>query len=282
MRKDLHEENRRSWNEATVAHNSHRGDQVTFFRTGETTLHSEELELLGDIHGLSVVHLQCNAGQDTLSLAHLGAIVTGVDISDTAIDFARTLSQQTGIAATFVRSDLYEWLQETAAGEPRFDRAFCSYGALCWLSDIGTWDQGVAAILRPGGSLIVIDRHPVSRMFDWEGRRMFPYTTAGEAIIDEDGVDDYVARDGQGLPGMEYVPGIQDFTNPYRDHEFCWGLGEIVTAVLESDLTLTSLREYLYINDSAPFKGMVTSERRWYLPPDQPNMPQMFSLTARK
>jgi len=111
---------------------------------------------------------------------------------------------------------------------------------------------------------------------------MFPYTTAGEAIIDEDGVDDYVARDAQGLPGMEYVSGIQDFTNPYRDHEFCWGLGEIVTAVLESDLTLTSLREYLYINDSAPFKGMVTSDRRWYLPPDQPNMPQMFSLTARK
>ena len=31
MRKDLHEENRLTWNEATVAHNSHKGDQVAFF-----------------------------------------------------------------------------------------------------------------------------------------------------------------------------------------------------------------------------------------------------------
>ncbi|WP_373323866.1 class I SAM-dependent methyltransferase [Dictyobacter formicarum] len=278
----MHEENRRSWNEATRAHNSHRGDQVAFFRNGGTTLHPEELELLGDIRGRSVVHLQCNAGQDTLSLVRLGAIVTGVDISDTAIDFARTLSQQTGIAATFVRSDLYEWFQETAASQQRFDRAFCSYGAICWLSDIKTWAKGVAAILRPGGSLIVIDRHPVSRMFDWDGRRTSPYTTRGEALSFEDGVGDYVAAGGQGLPGGEYVSGIQDFVNPNRHHEFSWGLGDIVTAVLDSNLTLTSLREYLYINDAPPFAGMVDSEGHWSLPPDQPNMPQMFSLTARK
>src|SRR5262245_27535216 len=34
MRKDLHEENRLSWNAATVAHNSHKGDQASFFRNG--------------------------------------------------------------------------------------------------------------------------------------------------------------------------------------------------------------------------------------------------------
>lgn len=282
MRKDLHEENRRSWNEATMAHNSHRGDQVAFFRNGGTTLHPEELKLLGDLHGLSVVHLQCNAGQDTLSLAGLGASVTGVDISDTAIDFARTLSQETGIAATFVRNDLYEWLEETATGSARFDRVFCSYGALCWLSDMQNWAKGVAGILRPGGTLIVIDRHPVSRMFDWDGTRTFPYTTQGEALSFEEGVGDYVAEAEQGLPGTAYVPGMQDFTNPYRHHEFSWGLGDIVTALLESDLTLTSLREYLYDNGSPPFAGMHTSEGRWYLPADQPNLPLMFSLTARK
>ncbi|GCE09464.1 class I SAM-dependent methyltransferase [Dictyobacter aurantiacus] len=282
MRKELHEGNRRSWNEATVAHNSHRGDQVAFFHNGGTTLHPEELELLGDIRGLSVVHLQCNAGQDTLSLARLGAIVTGVDISDTAIDFARNLSQQTGLAATFVRSDLYEWFQEAAASRQRFDLAFCSYGAICWLSDIKTWAKGVAAILRPQGSLIVIDRHPVSRMFDWNGNRTSPYTTRGEVMSSEEGVGDYVAASGQGLAGGEYATGIQDFVNSHPSYEFSWGLGDIVTAVLDSGLTLTTLREYLYINDSPPFANMIASEGHWSLPPDQPNMPQMFSLTARK
>src|SRR5689334_22694442 len=110
LRKELHEENRLAWNEATVAHNSHKVDQARFLREGGSTLFPEEVELLGDVRGLSLVHLQCNAGQDTLSLARLGARVTGVDISDSAIEFARRLSEESGIAGTFFRSDVYDWL----------------------------------------------------------------------------------------------------------------------------------------------------------------------------
>src|SRR5262249_18500319 len=79
---DLHEANRLSWNAATDANNSHKQDQAEFFRAGGSTLYPEEVELLGDVRGKTLVHLQCNAGQDTLSLARLGAVVTGVDISD--------------------------------------------------------------------------------------------------------------------------------------------------------------------------------------------------------
>ena len=96
--RNLHEANRLSWNEATKAHNSHKGDQAAFFRTGGSTLRPEEIALLGDIRGQVLVHLQCNAGQDTLSIASkLRATVTGVDISDEAIDFARKLSVASGI-----------------------------------------------------------------------------------------------------------------------------------------------------------------------------------------
>ena len=87
MRKDLHEANRLSWNAATQAHNSHKIDQAGFLRRGGSTLFAEELALLGDVRGLRIAHLQCNAGQDSLSLAALGALVTGVDISDEAIAF---------------------------------------------------------------------------------------------------------------------------------------------------------------------------------------------------
>jgi hypothetical protein len=131
LRMDLHDANRLAWNEATIAHNSHKQDQAGFLAQGGSTLFPEEIELLGDLAGQTLVHLQCNAGQDTLSLAHLGAIVTGVDISNAAIDFARRLSEDSGIPATFVRTDLYDWFAETAAGSQRFDVAFCSYGTLC-------------------------------------------------------------------------------------------------------------------------------------------------------
>src|SRR5215471_9001220 len=99
----LREANRRSWNAATRAHNSHKGDQARYFREGGSTLRPEELGLLGEVVGLRVLHLLCNSGQDTLSIARLGAEVTGVDISDEAIDFATRLAADVGIAATFQR-----------------------------------------------------------------------------------------------------------------------------------------------------------------------------------
>lgn len=71
MRSDLHEANRLSWNAATRAHNSHKADQAAFFRNGGSTLYPEELQLLGHLDGLRLLHLQCNAGQDSLSLARL-------------------------------------------------------------------------------------------------------------------------------------------------------------------------------------------------------------------
>jgi SAM-dependent methyltransferase len=282
VRKDLHEENRLTWNEATVAHNSHKGDQVAFFRTGGSTLYPEERELLGDIQGLSVIHLQCNSGQDTLSLVRLGARVTGVDISENAIDFARSLSHETGIPATFHRMDIYEWFEEAARGLQRFDLAFCSYGVLCWLSDVQAWAKGIATILTSGGRLVLIDYHPVARMCTWDLRRQYSYFTNGEPLTFEQGLGDYVALSGQGLPGMEYAEGVKNFKNPYRMHQFLWGIGEIVTALLKGGLTLTSLKEYPYCNSFNPFEGMYCFGRRWYLPADQPSMPLMFSLTARK
>src|SRR5258705_13338436 len=96
MSHELHQQNRRSWNHATRAHNAHKGDQAAFLRGGGSTLFPEELELLGDLHGKRLVHLQCNAGQDTLSLAARGAQGTRVDISVEASAFARKLPTDTG------------------------------------------------------------------------------------------------------------------------------------------------------------------------------------------
>ena len=158
MRKDIHETNRLSWNAATRAHNSHKGDQARFLREGGSTLFPEEVELLGDLAGKTLAHLQCNAGQDALSLAKLGAIVTGIDISDTAIDFARQLSADSGIPGTFVRSDIYDWFADAAARGEQFDRVFSSYGTIMWLSDLAEHSRNLAA--DPRASLLVTDDRP--------------------------------------------------------------------------------------------------------------------------
>lgn len=278
MRKDLHEENRLSWNAATVAHNSHKGDQAAFFRDGGNKLSTEERGLLGDIAGLAVAHLQCNAGQDTLSLAQMGARVTGVDISDTAIAFARQLSEDSGVPAVFFRSDVYDWLDETARNGHRFDIVFSSYGALCWLSDLSAWARGIAAILKPGGRYVTVEYHPVLALFDERMERKYPYFANGNVLTWDDGVGDYVAFSSP----VAVTEGVKDFKNPHRVHEFTWGIGEIVSALLEAGLMLTSLKEYPYSWGFKPYENMQHVDNRWYLPADQPNLPLMFSLTAQK
>ena len=159
-----HETNRLAWNEGTKAHNSHKGDQAAFFRAGGDTLFEEEQQLLGDVAGRTLLHLQCNCGQDTLSIAKkLGAVATGVDISDEAIAFARRLSEQSGIPATFLREDIYDFF---AANQQRYDVVFSSYGVLCWLSDLNEWGRGIASCLRAGGRFVLVDFHPAFSMFD--------------------------------------------------------------------------------------------------------------------
>ncbi|MBD0321660.1 MAG: class I SAM-dependent methyltransferase, partial [Gemmatimonadetes bacterium] len=143
---ELHEQNRLSWNAATAAHNSHKGDQAAFFRAGGDTLFPEELELLGGVDGVDLLHLQCNAGQDTLSLARRGARATGVDISDEAIRFARELAEASGIAAQFERADVYDWLDAAGREGRSFDTVFASYGAIGWLSDLAAWGRGIAGV----------------------------------------------------------------------------------------------------------------------------------------
>lgn len=281
MRKEFHEDNRLAWNEATIAHNSHKGDQAAFFRNGGTTLNPEEVELLGNIQGVELVHLQCNAGQDTLSLARLGASVTGVDISDTAIDFARQLALDAGIPATFERMDVYDWLKQNASGTRRFDVVFCSYGAIVWLSDIQAWARGISAALKPGGRFVVVDFHAVTHMFNWQLELQYPYFMNGEAQTFDEGVGDYVAISGN-TGGMEHIEGVKDFKNPFRGHQYTWGIGEIVSALLDAGLTLKHLKEYPYANGFKPFDGMQTSGRRCAFPADQPDIPLMFSIIACK
>jgi hypothetical protein len=49
---------------------------VEGFVAGRSSLTAIELDLLGDVRDQRILHLQCHFGQDTLSLARMGAQVT--------------------------------------------------------------------------------------------------------------------------------------------------------------------------------------------------------------
>jgi SAM-dependent methyltransferase len=282
-REDLREQNRFSWNAAVGAHGSHRGDLAAFLRRGGSTLFPEERALLGDLAGKTLLHLQCNSGGDSLSLASLGAGVTGVDISDEAILYARRLSSETGIPAGFERGDVYDWLEEAVRAGRRFDVVFSSYGVVCWLNDLEAWAGGVAAVLGAGGRFVLVDFHPVAEMFDERWNRAHAYPSGGEPRPFPEGVGDYVGESGGGLTPEGFVEGARDFENPHGCHLFRWGLGEVVTALAGAGLRIIALEEYPYSNGERLFPRMRELPGRRMAPPEEiPALPLIYGIRAEK
>jgi SAM-dependent methyltransferase len=283
VKRDAHEQNRRSWNAATAAHNAHKRDQAAFLRAGGTTLFPEERELLGELSGRTLLHLQCNAGQDTLSLARLGARVTGVDISDEAIAFANKLAQETGIHAHFERADVYDWLPRAARERHGFDRIFHSYGAYGWLSDLDTFYAGVAALLAPGGRYVLVDFHPLALMLDEEWHLRFPYSSHGEVLVFAEGVRDYVADAGAALAPSGFVGTDKPFVNPHATQEFAWGVGELVSAMVNAGLRIEAVREWPYSNGWRPVPGMrPLPGNRFTVGEGVPELPLMLGIVASR
>lgn len=96
------------------------------------------------------------------------------------------------------------------------------------------------------------------------------------------GISNDVATSGTGL-AIDYQTGIENFRNPYRSHEFQWGMAEVVTALLNTGLTLKIFKEYSYSNSCKLFERMrETSDRRNFPPEDVPNLPLMYGIVAQK
>jgi SAM-dependent methyltransferase len=282
-RKDLREQNRVSWNAVVRAHDSHRGDLSRFFSEGGSTPFQEELDLLGELEGKSLVHLQCNSGGDSISLARLGAAVTGVDLSDEAVSSARALAEKTGTRATFERADVYDWLEKASREGRHFDIAFASYGVICWLPDLRRWAWGITGILNPGGRFVLIDFHPAADIFDRDWNHVSDYPYGGEPLPLEEGVGDYVAASGRGLTPAGFVEGVRDFENSEGCYLYRWGLGEVVTALAEAGLRITALEEYPYANGERKFAWMRELPDRRMVPPEHiPSIPLMYSICAEK
>ncbi len=266
--------NRANWDERVAAHVASPDYQVDRYLADPAFLSDVvrfDLPRLGDIAGVRGVHLQCHIGTDTISLARLGAAMTGVDFSGPALEQARSLAERTGADATFVEADTYS--AASAVGDDPFDLVYTGIGALCWLPDIARWADVVSGLLRPGGRLFLREGHPMLwALDDQRGDGLlvvdYPYfQTAEPMVFDEPGT--YVATDAQ-------------FTHN-RTHVWNHGLGEIITALLGSGLAVTALEEH----DSVPWQALPGLMERtpfgeWRLADRPWRLPHTYTLQAVK
>ena len=247
--------NKNSWNKRVATHVNSKFYDVPGFLSGNTSLNEIELSALPDVNGLSLLHLQCHFGLDSLSWARLGADVTGVDISDEAIKKANELKIKAQLKAEFVTADIYTFGE---ANKKQFDVVYTSYGAICWLPDLNRWAEVVSKCLKPGGTFYMAEFHPIIDL-------LAGYDYFHQAEPDISLEDTYTENcDGS-------------------KHEFAvWAhpLSDVITALIKAGLLIESVNEFDYSPYNC-FDGMQEKQTgRFYLEHKGHHVPMVYSIKA--
>ncbi len=227
MTENYLQENKELWNKRVPVHIDSSFYNMQEFIDGKNVLNTIELDLLGDIKGKSILHLQCHFGQDSLCMARMGAQVTGVDFSELAIQKAKELNTQIGTNAEFICCDVYSLKEHL---DKKFDIVFTSYGTIGWLPDMDRWANIVSHFLQPGGKFVFAEFHPVVWMFD-DNINTVAYSYFNDEPIITESEGTYTDRNAD-----------------IKAKEYGWNhsIDEVVSALLSQKLSLQTFKEYNY------------------------------------
>ncbi len=262
---EYYETNKRRWNELVDIHAKSNEYDLENFIAGKNSLHRVELEKLGDVKGKRLLHLQCHFGLDTISWARLGAKVTGVDFSETAIELAREIAKKVGVDAEFVCSNVFD-LPKVLEGE--YDIVFTSYGVLCWLKDIDEWARIITHYLKKDGVFLLAESHPFMWVFDDASEELnlkYSYWHNEEPLSWED--------DGT------YADKDAKVTNK-KSYEWQHTVSDVLNALIKAGLTIDDIGEYPDLVWAYTPASKRVDEEYFRIPGDP--LPQTWSVKASK
>ncbi len=255
--------NRQSWNNRTDSHLKSEFYDLDGFLNGKTSLNEIELNLLGDLKAKTILHLQCHFGQDSISLSRLGADVTGVDLSDKAIDNAKQIAKDTNSNAKFICCDIYDLSNNL---NEKFDIVFTSYGTIGWLPNLDKWAKIISQFLKPNGQFVFVEFHPVVWMFDDNFDKIdYRYFNSGAIIETESGT---------------YADKKADITQSY----VMWnhGLSEVINSLIGNGLEINSLDEFDYSPYNCFNKTIEFEPKKFRIEHLNNKIPMVYSVTATK
>ncbi len=255
--------NKQSWNKRTEEHLNSDFYDVAGFLNGNTSLNSIELNLLGNVTGKSILHLQCHFGQDTISLQRLGAMATGVDLSDQAITSANELAAKAGCTPTFICCDVYDLPHHL---NQQFDIVFTSYGTIGWLPDLAKWASIVSQYLKPGGKFVFVEFHPVVWMFDDDFKNIsYHYFNTGAIVETESGT--YANREA-----------------PIKQEYVMWnhGMGEVLNGLINNGLEINSVDEFDYSPYNCFRETLEFESKKYRIKHLENKIPMVYAIVATK
>ncbi len=255
--------NKKLWNQKTEIHYNSDFYDVDSFIKGKDSLNSIEIGLLGEIEGKKILHLQCHFGQDTISLARHGALPTGIDFSENAIEKAKILNESLRTNAKFIQSDIYK-LPEIL--DEKFDIVYTSYGVIGWLPDMNNWAKIIDHFLKPKGEFIMVEFHPIVWMFSNDFKKI-EYKYMDSSPIIEELVGTYTDRNAE-----------------IKEESVCWnhGLSTVINSIIKTGLKITDFKEYNYSPYDCFENTVKIDDRKFKIKGLEDKIPMIYSLKAEK
>ncbi|MEV4127379.1 class I SAM-dependent methyltransferase [Nocardia sp. NPDC049707] len=219
------------------------------------------------VQGLSLLHLQCHIGTDTISWARLGAAdVHGLDFSPNSLAHATRIAKADGRDVTWMEGDAR---YASTLIDRHFDIVVTSAGTIVWLPDLTSWARSIHDLLEPGGVFMIRDDHPILGAMEFAPWEITDdYLGGGGARTYEDS-----GTYTDNAAGAE----IEHVTN----HEWRHDLGEIIGSLLNAGLRIEAFTELPYM-DWPAFSDLIPCAQGWTLAEKSHRIPLNFAVVARR
>jgi SAM-dependent methyltransferase len=254
--------NRKAW--ATLS-KDHYHTFKDLLENNDFSLNKTQIDELGDIQGKSIIHLQCNTGADTISLARLGAKeVVGVDLVPENIQYAKQLSTDLNVSSTsFIEANVLE-LKENH--NKKYDIVFTTDGVLIWLPDLELWASNVRHLLNDDGFLYLMDGHPT--FMAWDEMKLpelhvkYPY------------FNKFPEQD-------EWIGGYASELKQSTNYGWMYTISDIINALSNAGLHVEWFHEFDWLFFKVNEKLKTRDENgHWIFPEYRGKLPFTFSLKA--
>ncbi|WP_410769374.1 class I SAM-dependent methyltransferase [Fontibacillus sp. BL9] len=233
---ESNEKNQEAWNtgafEAWVKRFGFPGEAAHKLQQNPQKKIGEIYDYFGDVAEKKVMNLLGSNGMKAVALALLGAKVTVVDFSADNARYAEELSHAAQAEIRYVVSDVLQLPSHELSAE--YDLVFMEKGVLHYFLDLNPLFQVVAALLKPGGRFVLQDFHPVStKLISSRGTtaNIRKHKVTGN-YFDDAVVEREVAYSKYSDDGV-----------PMKVYQRYWTLGEVITSIAGSGLTVKELKE---------------------------------------
>ena len=122
----------------------------------------DELQLIGPVAGKHVLEIGCGGAQAAIAFAKRGAVVTGIDIAEAQLRFARELAAQEAVEIALLQGDMANLGPIATASQ---DVVFSAW-AFSYVDDLFACFAEVHRVLKPTGVFVWSAGHPFNHVLD--------------------------------------------------------------------------------------------------------------------